>query len=58
MYALTTTGFTPFWIRQKSAYNKVWGKIIVDRNTKGKIALDTPALVGLGSLLVVVAKKF
>lgn len=56
-YALRTTGFNPLWIRQKSSYNKVWGKIIVDRNIVGKVAFDTPTLVGLGSLLVAVAKK-
>lgn len=56
-YALRTTGFKPLWIGQKSSYDKVWGKIIVDRNTKGKVALDTPTLIGLGSLLVAVAEN-
>lgn len=57
-YALRTNGFDPLWIRQKSPYNRVWSHWLTpNRNIVGKVALDTPTLVGLGSLLVAVAKK-
>lgn len=56
-YLLQTAHYEPFWIKQPSDFDSVWGEPHGNYSLTTKVCLDTAALLGMGSLLVAVARK-
>jgi 2-polyprenyl-3-methyl-5-hydroxy-6-metoxy-1,4-benzoquinol methylase len=56
-YLLRTTSYEPLWVKQISDFDPVWGEVQVSYSTFTKVSLQTAAFLGMGSLLVAVARK-
>lgn len=54
---LNITGFRPLWIRSKGNFDKVWGQLTVGPSVVGRLGLRVAGMIGMGSLLVTLARK-
>lgn len=54
---LGRTGFRPVWVRAIGNFHDTWGQLTVGPSPVGRLGLRLAGLIGMGSLLVAIAKK-
>lgn len=56
-FLLQRTGFAPIWVKQKSDFDVVWGELHTEQMGIKQVVLHATTWLGMGSLLVGVARK-